>query len=62
MNGDVSQTVQTTQINIEKIEIRPWDDKRAISVAVPDILAAFVENAMDGSKPCTAPFTMRSAF
>jgi hypothetical protein len=33
-----------TQQNI-KIEIKPWDDKRAIAVGVRDIVAAFAENA-----------------
>jgi hypothetical protein len=47
VNGPVTQTTQQTlqQINISKIEIQPWNDKRALTLDVQDVLAAFAENA-----------------
>jgi hypothetical protein len=42
MNGPVTQTEQ--KIHIDKIEIHPWNNSRAVMVGVADVAAAFTEN------------------
>lgn len=44
VNGPADQRVGQ-QFNIGKVEIRPWDSARAISVDIAEIAAAFAENA-----------------
>jgi hypothetical protein len=45
VNGPVTVT-QNTQVNIAKIEIHPWDTRRAVLVDAANIAAAFAENPL----------------
>lgn len=45
VNGGVTQNVTQSVTQNIKVEIRPWDNSRAITVGVADIARAFAENA-----------------